>query len=983
MKNSIYRMIGWLCLGVLLLVGQTAFAQKSVTGTITDAEGEPLIGVNILVKNMSTGTISDFNGSYQINVNASDTLVFSYTGYQPQEVLVGTQSVIDLVMNEAAELLSEVVVVGYGTMRKSDVTGSIISVRDEALSEVKSGNVFESLQGRVPGVEITRDNGRAGADVDLLIRGKRSLRASNGPLILVDGVPYGDNIDIAPEDIESIEILKDASSTAVYGSRGANGVVLITTKRGTAERSRVTFNTYYGLSNPYQKVPVYDREGYIKAKTDANRDLLNWEEEPNPLNVFLGDELAGFENGVETDWQDLVSQTGTQQSYRLGFDGGSGKIGYSTSLTYFKEEGVMKSDEFERFTFQGNLDGEVNRFLKIGSSNVITYRERNGRGPRFTDAILQSPIVEAFDSNGVYIYQPNFANPRKNPLAFLEDIEEDRSVRVFSTVYAQLQLLPGLTFRTNLNGDMTFRRFGFTYPQKAPDEGFTVSGIDQNNNFGWLWNNILSYNNEWKKSRLNVTLAHEVQYDRSEFYGIDGQEQQFDQTLWYNLATNKNQLTESSLRETALVSVLGRANYTFNEKYILSVSGRYDGASQLSPGNKWDFFPAASAAWRVSSEPFLANNALISDLKLRAGFGMTGNASIAPYSTSAALNTNPLYYQFGEPGTEVEAFGFRPVALASRDLRWERTQQYNIGLDFGILNNRLSGSVDLYQASTDRILLQDQLPPTSGFDNVFVNAGKTESWGWEVFLHAFIVDRKNFDWTVDVSYFGSREEIVELASGLLEDEGNQWFVGQPIDVHYDFNKLGIWQLGEEDDPLFGGLGTIKVEDIDMNDTINFNDRVVLGTPRPKWSGSFITTFKVFNFDLTANFYARMGQMIDAGAYSYDPRMYDNMIAVDYWTPLNPTNEYPAYNSAQAELPYEYTLRYRDGSFVKLRNITLGYTFPQSITTNTPFSNLRLYASGKNVAILHSNLFDGLDPERNGSTSWPLAQLWLFGLDVSF
>lgn len=982
MKNPFFQKVTWLFFGLVLFASQMAFSQ-TVSGTILDAEGIPLIGANVILKNKATGTVTEVDGTYKVQASASDTLVFSYTGYVEQEVPVGNQTEINITMSTDAEVLGEVVIVGYGTMRKSDVTGSIVSVRDEALTDVKSGNVFEALQGRVAGVEINRDNGRAGAGVDLLIRGKRSLRASNGPLVLVDGVPYGDNIDIAPEDIESIEILKDASSTAVYGSRGANGVILITTKRGTSERSRVTFNTYVGISDAFQKVPVYDREGYIRAKTDANRNIDDWETEPNPMNVFLGDELAGFENGVETDWQDLVQQTGTQQSYRLGFDGGSGKIGYSTSLTYFKETGVMKSDDFERFTFQGNLDGQVNRFLKIGNSNIITYQNRTGRGPRFTDAVLQSPIVEAFDSNGVYIFQPNFANPRKSPLAFLEDEEDERRTRIFSTVYAQFQILPNLSFRTNLNGDVTLRRFGFMYPQKVPNEGFTVSGVDQDNNYGWLWNNILSYNLDRGKNRLTVTAAHEVQYRRNEFYGIDGQEQQFDQTLWYNLSTNKNQLTESSLSETGLVSVLGRANYSFDDKYILSVSGRYDGASQLSTGNKWDFFPAASAAWRVISEPFMANVKTLSDLKLRAGFGITGNASIAPYSTSAALNTNPLYYQFGEPGSESAAFGYRPVALASRDLQWERTQQFNVGLDFGILNNRVSGSVDLYQAQTDRLLLQDQLPPTAGFDNVFVNAGKTESWGWEVALRTFLVDTKNFDWTADIAYFGSREEIVELASGQLQDEANEWFVGQPIDVHYDFKKTGIWQLGEEDNPLFTGAGTIKVEDVDMSDTINFDDRIVLGTPRPEWSGSLVTTFKVYNFDLTLNFYAKMGQMIDAGAYAYDPRMLDNMLAVDYWTPLNPTNEYPAYDAARAELPFESTLRYRDGSFVKLRNVTLGYTFPERVIDKTPFSNLRLYASGKNVAILHSKLFDGIDPERNGSINWPLARLWLVGLDVAF
>ncbi|MBR9919373.1 MAG: TonB-dependent receptor [Bacteroidetes bacterium] len=982
MKIPFYRKVSWLLLGLSFWICQAGLAQ-TVTGTVSDNTGETLIGVNVVAQSSGLGVSTDYEGNYSIEAAGSDTLVFTYVGYRPTKIAVNNRTTIDLEMESDVTLLNEIVVVGYGSMRKSDVTGAIFSVEEEALTDVKSGNVFEALQGRVPGMAISRDNGRAGSDVGLLIRGKRSLNASNGPLVMVDGVPYGDNIDIAPEDIKSVEVLKDASSTAIYGSRGANGVILITTKRGTAKRSAIHVNTYYGIAEAFQQVPVYGRDGYIQAKIDANKDFDDWDTEPNPQNVFLGDELAGFEDGTETNWQDLVSQTGIQQSIRLGFEGGSQNFGYNTSLTYFKEKGVMKSDNFERFVFQNNMDTKVNDWIKVGMSSVFSHRQRDGRGPRFTDAVYQSPIVEAYDSLGNYIFQPNFANPRKSPLAYLEDEEQDRTTRIFSTVYGQVQILPNLTFRTNLNGDVSLRRFGYMYPQKAENEGFTMSGIDQYNNYGWLWNNILTYNQEIGASFLNLTLGHEVQEDIYEFYGIDGQEQQFDQTLWYNLASNKNQITESSLRESALVSFFGRANYSFDNKYIFNVSGRFDGASQLSEGNKWDFFPAASAAWVLSNEDFLTDSELITDMKLRVGYGVTGNASIAPYSTAAALNANPLYYQFGEPGNETEAFGYRPIALASADLRWERTRQFNLGVDFGFFNNRLSGTLDLFRSNTDRLLLQDQLPPSTGFDNVFVNAGATESYGWELYLRSYNFNTENFDWSTEFTFFGSREKITELASGLTEDEGNLWFVGQPIDVYYDFNKTGIWQLGEEDDPLFGGLGTIKVEDFDGNDTINFDDRQVLGTSNPLWSASIINTFEFFNFDLTVNIYAKIGHMIDAGAYSFDPRMYDNMLAVDYWTPVNPTNEYPAYNSALAELPYEYTLRYRNGSFVKLRNVTLGYRLPESVLGNGPFSNIRFYASGRNVAILHSNLFDGLDPERNGSINWPLARLWLFGVDVTF
>lgn len=975
------KIIGFFILSMFF--AQAAMAQSTVTGMVSSEDGEPLIGVNILIKNTDRGTITEYDGSYSIEALPSDTLEFSYIGFDPKLVPVGNQTTIDVTLTSRSNLFDEVVVVGYGTMRKSDVTGSIISVRDEALTDVKSVNVFEALQGRIPGVDITRDNGRAGADIDILVRGQRSLRATNAPLILVDGVPYGDNIDIPPEDIESIEILKDASSTAVYGSRGANGVILITTKRGVAGTAKINFNVYHGFSEAFSKVPVFDRDGYIQAKIDAKKDINDWDTEPNIQNAFLGDEVRGVEEGIETDWQDLVTKPGSQDSYYLGFEGGSEKIQYNTSLNYFREDGVVIQDEFERYTFRLNLDGKLNDLLKVGTSTVFAYRLREGNGPRFTDAVKSSPIVEAYDSLGNYIYQPNFANPRKSPLAQLDDVQEERSTRLFTTFYGELSFFNNFTFRTNFNFDMTNGRLGFMYPQKVPDEGMTVSGVDRNDNLGYLWNNILSYSNEFGRHRLSATLVHEVQYDRTEFYGIDGQEQQFNRSLWYNLSTNLSPTTESNLRETALVSFLGRVNYTLSDKYIFSFSGRYDGASQLSDDNKWDFFPAASFAWRAKDEPFLRDVEFLSDLKFRVGYGATGNASIAPYSTAASLNSNPLYYEFGEPGGETPAFGFRPVALASAGLQWERTQQFNAGIDFGIIDNRLSGSIDFFRAETDRLLLQDQLPPTSGFDNVFVNAGKTKSWGVEVYLQSFNVNTENFKWNSVVSFSSNREEIVELTSGLTEDEGNLWFVGQPISVIYDFQRVGIWQFGEEDNPLFTAPGEIRVADIDGNGVIDFEDRVVLGTPRPDWSGSFINTFNVFGFDLTINIYARMGQLVDAGAYDFDPRMLDNQLAINYWTPVNPTNEWPRLDASRAELPYESTLSYRDGSFVKIKNITLGYNLPESILGKTPLSKARIYASGRNPYIIYSAMVDGLDPERNGSTSWPLSRLWLIGLDATF
>jgi TonB-linked SusC/RagA family outer membrane protein len=986
MNRIVFQPLAWIVWGTMLMLPLGAWAQsRTVTGTITSEEGTPLISAGVVVKGTTKGALTDEEGAFSLEASASDTLVVAYLGYQTQKIEVGDQSSINVVMTPQDRSLEEVVVVGYGTMQKSDVTGSIVSVRGDALTDVKSNNVLEGLQGRVPGVDISRDNGRAGAGLGLLVRGRRSLNASNGPLVLVDGVPYGDDIDISPNDIASIEILKDASSTAVYGSRGANGVVLITTKQGRDGTTQITFNSYYGAAQAFQRVPNYDRAGYIQAKIDANKDIYKWDQEPNPVNVFLGDELAGYENGTFTDWQDLITRPGNQQDYYLGVTGGNKRVTYSTSLNYFREQGVILADDFERYTYRLALDAKATDWLSVGTSTVLAYRLRQGRGPSFNDAVSMSPIVPAYDSTGDYIFQPNFANPRKSPLAQLVDEQESRETRLFATVFAQAQLMKGLTFRTNVNADVNFTRSGYMYPQKVPTEGFTTSGASFGYSTNYLWNNILNFDRAFDVHRFNVTLVHEMRLFRTENYSISGQQQQFDQTLWYNLATNQNQQTTSELRESALASVLGRFNYSLKNRYIFNFSGRYDGASQLTAGNKWAFFPAGSFAWRISEESFLQSVSVLNDLKLRVGYGSTGNASISPYSTAAALNVDPLFYEFGVPGQETPYFGYRPVALASADLRWERTAQVNVGLDFGLFNNRIAGNIDVFQARTTDLLLRDQLPPTSGFDNVFVNAGETSSYGGELLLETVNIASKDFSWRSTFSLFASRERIESLASGLLEDEGNRWFVGSPIAVHYDFEKVGIWQFADtagEVPPYFTAPGEIRVADQDGNDTINFDDRVVLGTPNPQWSGSLINTFKLFGFDLTINIFARWGQMLNAGAYAYDPRMYDNMREVDYWTPLNPTNAYPRYDASRAELPFESTLRYVDGSYIKIKNITLGYSFSPKIMARTRFNTVRLYASSRNPAILYSNLVNGLDPERNGSISFPLARVFLLGANLT-
>ncbi len=961
-------------------------AQNTVNGTITDADGIPLPGVNIVVKGTGIGSITDVNGNFSIDLSSEDDiLVFSMVGMLSEEIAVGNQTTINIALVEDLVGLDEVIVVGYGTMKKSDLSGSIVSVGEEEITEVKSFDVMESLQGKMAGVDITQDGGRTGSTSDVLIRGKRSLNASNDPLFIVDGIPYGSNIDLNANDIESIEVLKDASSTAIYGSRGANGVIIVTTKKGKKGQAKVFFNTYFGLTQPYQKIPVFDREGYITAKTDANRDE-DWNEAPVE-NVFLGNEWIGYEAGTETDWQDITTQNGTRQDYHLGILGGNEKTNYSTSLSYSNEKGITLSDNFKRYTFKVNLESEVKSFLRIGGSAMLVFGQRDGRGVRFTDAIRSSPIVAAYDSTGKYIFEANLPSPRKNPLAFTDDSELKTSMRVFSNVFAQINFAPSLNFRTSFGLILDNDREGFSYPQKAPDVGRIESGIQLDNELGYTWTNLLNFDKEFGKNSLNIMLGHEVRYDRNEYYSMWGELQTFPRNLWWNMGSVDQATNEanSNLREKSLVSAFGRINYNYNDLVIINATGRYDGASQLSEGNKWQFFPSISGALRLKNFAFMKPVETISDLKIRAGWGVSGNASVNAYATAALLNKYPMYYQFGDPGGESNLNGYRPEFLASKDLTWETTDQINLGLDLGLFKNRVAANMDYYQSNTEGVLLPARLPISTGFFTVMTNAGEVETKGFELMLQTVNINRGGFVWDMSIAYGRHKEKIVSLTSGITSDEANGWFVGEPLDVYYDFKKIGIWQL--EDSVLaadYGYLpGDIRVQDIDGNDTINFDDRVVVGSERPKWSGSWVNTFRYKGIDLTINIYARMGQMIDADAYSFDPRMYDNMLAYDYWTPYNPTNEAPRLNAALAETDFESTLRYRDGSFIKVKNITLGYTLPIEFTERIKISKFRVYFTSSNPFILYSQLEEGIDPERNGSFSWPLSRTFLFGLNVEF
>ena len=962
-------------------------AQTDVKGKVVDSDNIPLPGVNVTIKGTTKGTITDLDGNFVISVSSEeDVLQFTMVGMLSEEVVVGSQSVIDITLSEDMVGLEEVIVVGYGVMKKSDISGSIASVGEEEITEVKSLNAMEALQGKMAGVDITTDGGRTGSGVNVLIRGKRSINASNEPLYIVDGIPYGSGIDLNPNDIESIEVLKDASSTAVYGSRGANGVVLVTTKKGRAGQSKVYFNTFYGITQAYQKVPVFDREGYITAKRDAYTDIETGETSPDDA-IFLGNEAIGLAEGTETDWQDLTTQNGIRQDYQLGVSGGNDKTTYNISLSYSDETGVTLADNYTRGSFKMNLDTKVKDWLTVGASSLVLLSQRDGRGVRFTDAVLSSPIVASHDSTGKYIYEANLPNPRKNPLAYTDDSEQRLKQKILSNVYTQIDFAPSLNFRSSFGVILDFEREGWAYPEKVEGIDTPEAGVTNNNGLDYTWTNLLNYNQTFGVHTFSAMLGHEVRYDRTENYYMKGDYPTFPRTLWWNMGGVQpgTNVTESGLIEKSLISVFARASYNYNNLVIVNGSMRADGASQLSEGNKWDYFPSISSALRLKQLSVLQSAERLSDLKLRVGYGVSGNAAVDAYTTNSRLNVPPIYYQFGDPGAESVNSGYRPEFLSSQTLAWEITKQFNVGVDVGLFANRLAFNIDAYKGVTTDNIIPTKLPISTGFFSIVTNSATVETRGIELMLSSTNINRGGFVWDMSVTYGMDRDKVTEISPGITRDIANNLFVGESMDVVYDWNMIGIWQLDEADEAAIysSAPGDIKVQNIDGDTIIGQKDKMFIGNERPKWSGSWINTFKYKGIDFTINMYARMGQMIDADAYSFDPRMLNNMIEHNYWTPTNPSNDAPRLNSEQAEAPYEDLLKYRDGSFVKVKNITLGYTFPTELMGKAKISKLRVYCSSENPFLLYSTLDKGVDPERDGGISWPMARTFVFGLNVEF
>jgi TonB-linked SusC/RagA family outer membrane protein len=975
---------------LIATVGFVNAQSPVISGTVSDNENkEVLAGVTVTVKGANNSTQTGTNGEFRLPIPTAKnyTLIFSYLGYATKEVNTGPANNLAVFLDKEDSSLDEVVVIGYGVMKKRDLTGAVSSVKEKDLTAIPTTNALRSLQGKVSGLDITQTSGQPGSDINIVLRGNRSLNADNKPLVLIDGIDYGSFLDINPTDIASVEVLKDVSSTAIYGTRGANGVIIVTTKKGSSSgKTTLSFNSYASINNKSLYPSVMDGDQYARLKREAYRTTNNGEYR-NDADIFNATEFEYLNSKQFEDWQSYIFHTGINQNYEVAMRGGNEKTIYSTSFGFQRDKGLLKNDIFKRYNGRLSLDHKITDVFKLGINTIYTFRDQDKRDNPLNMANKILPIAKAFDEDGTLIRYPAPGyNTQFNPLAdevpgeFINNIIDKR---LFTSGYLDIKFHEDFLFKSTIGLDIHDFRNGFYrgYNTLANVGRNSRSGHESTNLFKYTWENTLNYNKAIGEHDFTGLVGTSTIKSKFENFEGNGNNQASALTGFYDIGANTaSKEIGSFLEEIALVSFFGRVNYKFKDRYLFQASLRGDGSSVLSKGNKWGYFPSVSGAWRITDEDFLSNNEVVNDLKLRASWGKAGNSAIDPYATLGGLSKSA--YAFGSSA----AFGYWPSGLKNPDLTWETTATWNIGLDFGLLNNRITGMVDVYRSRTSDLLLPSLLPTSTGFASVMQNVGETENKGVEISLTTQNIRAENFTWSTDWTYTLNREKIVALNQGVTRNIANNWIVGEPTQIFYDYNKIGIWQLGEEAAAdAFGGYkpGDIKIEDANKNGSSDPDDRIAFSRV-PKYSFGLNNNFAYKNLDLTVFVYGRIGQFINYEYNAnYKPSALENSSVADFWTPENPTNAFPRPNSGYSTTSYLFqsSLRYVDGSFVKVRDITLGYTLPQPVMNKLSVHRARIYATLQNYFVFSK--IDDYDPERGGDLSFPMTKSVVFGVNFDF
>jgi len=976
--------------------------QKTVSGKVTDSTGATLPGVSVVVKGTTSGSITDSNGNYTIsNVSPDAILQFSFVGMKSQEVKVGGLSVVNVKLEEETIGIEEVVAVGYGTLKRSGITGAMSSVSSKALKTVPVTNAQQILQGRAAGVYVTQNSNKPGSEPSVLIRGRRSFSAGNDPLYVIDGMPItGGFNDISPNDIESMQVLKDASATAIYGSRGANGVIIITTKRGkTGTPATLMYNSYFGVTRVTRHADVMSGEEFVAFKREAGRAAGIYNDsdpKTSDAKIFETGEIDAIANSRYTPWYKMITQDGFSQNHELSVLGGSKSTKYNISFNFFDDKGYFKCQDYTRYNTRINLDQDISPRVKIGLSILGSFSERNGGGINpYMASVVQTPLGSAYDENGNIKEFPTGDALMYNPLSNFEKgaiINLEKRFRLLTSMYGEAELYKGLKFRVNFGPDLINSRTGnFAASKTTTNQGALPSANSSESFvFSYTLENILTYDKLFgEKHKINFTGLHSVQDRTMESSNMSVKDLPVESIEYYNMGAAKTITgVGSNYEKWTILSYMGRLNYSFDNRFLVTLTGRADGSSRFAPGHKWGFFPSAALAYNIGNENYLKDIAWLSSLKIRTSYGITGNTGISPYQTQGLLGSTT--YDFNGAA----AFGRYPSTIRNENLRWESTATMNAGVDFGFFKNRVTGSLEGYRSTTTDLLLPRVLPNTTGFSSVLTNVGSTRNSGFELTLSTrnVVSDKDGFEWTTDLNLANNHEEILELSQGKVDDVGNARFIGQPLSVVYDYQKIGIWQLGEEVSAkqFSSSVGQIKIADRNLNSKIDPEDRMILGTTVPKWTYGLNNYFSYKGFDFSVFLVARTGNLISSEFH----RVPNNSIAlggrynglnVDYWTPTNPTNAYPRPINGQSGSPgavFGSTMQWFDGSFLRIRNINFGYNIPGKVAQKIKAQAIRLYLNVTNPYIFSSYVhkYNGIDPE---VTDNPATVNCQFGLNVKF
>lgn len=1007
----------------LVFLSFTLTAQSlTVTGKISSDNGEPLIGATVLVKGTNKGTVSDFDGAYSIEVTSGEAvLAFSYTGYKSREVGVGVQTRIDVVLQTDLAVLDEVVVVGYGTVKKSDLTGSVVSLKTESLTPGANVSVEQMLQGRAPGVFISQNTGEPGAAMSITIRGASSITAGNEPLYVIDGMPVNNNPVITgtgsgfvannnprnplnslnPDDIQSIEVLKDASATAIYGSRGANGVILVTTKNGREGKLKVTYNGYYGTQSVANQLDVLSATEY--------RDVLNAIIADGGGNA--GEEVSGIQ-GNGTDWQSELYRNAPIQSHNLAFSGGGGNSNYYVSLDYFDQEGVVRYSGLKRYTARINLETrEAERYafgINLNASFIDDDYVSNGAGLNenagaIYAALNYDPTISVFDDNGNYNLSPFITTD--NPLALARGEDAiSQSARTFGTVYGEYFFIPSLSAKVKLGGDINnSRRDVWIDPITVTGgQNSGIATIITGRNDYYLAEGTLNFNRAFGKQSINAVIGTTYEYFGSENFNGNGRGYTLPQLTTNAIGSGDALMNQigSGRNLSKLVSYLARVNYSLDDKYLLTLSFRADGSSRFGPNNRFGYFPSGALAWKLHNEPFLQDSKLFSQLKFRASYGVIGNQSIPNYRFLSSFDTGDNVVLDDKEFTTI-----RPSRNANPDLKWEETNQLDIGFDFGLWEDRITGTIEYFHRKTTDLLLNVPKPSSTGFGSRTENVGSIQNTGLEILLGGRVVNQKDFEWNTSVNFTAIRNEVLDIGDAERIITGGLGFVsdasiirpGDPMNSYYGYEVVGVWQQEDDFSSTADNVapGDLKYKDQNGDGTINASDQVIIGKTFPDFTWGWTNTFTFKGISVSAYLQGVHGvsllnnNLVD----TYFPINFRrNKIAEPYlnrWTPSNPTNEYPSFVNPTAQgQRVVNTKTVTDASYIRLQSLRIGYNVP--VQNIGAISHLNIYLTGNNLFTVTDYI--GTDPAANAAggdvfkidyNTYPFARTFLFGVNVGF